>query len=169
MAQLIKIYKIDENTIEKLALHFTKPFIFIFLFLIALQTYFSMKFGTNLSWYLPIGMVALLLFTFPTKKKYIKSMRFELTDKYISQTIDINETDGFIEFSRSFNRGQGNNDEKTILFSEIQSMRINKRGNIIITSTDYNIFTASGKIVIPAEVEDYEELKNALFYSKDKS
>ena len=93
-------------------------------------------------------------------------LRFEVTDKYISQTVDTSGTDGFIELSRARNRSHGVKDEKTILFTEIEKIHVKSNGDIVVTSDENNPLTNNAKIIIPAEIEGYDELLKRLLREK---
>jgi hypothetical protein len=53
-------------------------------------------------------------------------------------------------------------DEKTIMFDKIESITIKPNGDIVVKSTEHNFIYKDATITIPAQVEDYETVKNLI-------
>jgi hypothetical protein len=159
----LKVYKIEEEKLDKAAIKSSKILLIIFIFPVALAIFFAISFKTFSTLFLILLIFGgIIVISYPNRKKYLSLLRFEITDKYISQTIDHEGTNAFIEFGRARNRRNGSDDEKTILFKEIESVRIKKNGDMVITSVENNFLTNNHKIVIPAETEGYEELRDQI-------
>jgi hypothetical protein len=158
----INIYKIAEEKINKLALNNSLIVLaVIFILPIVLFISFSLKLdsGNRLLLLFSLSMGAL---SYYVNKLHLQFVRFTITDKFISQTIDKNNSNQFFELILAIRRDKGVKDEKTIMFDKIESVTIKSNGDIVVKSTEHNFIYKDATITIPAQVEDYETVKNLI-------
>jgi hypothetical protein len=158
----VNIYKIAEEKINEMAFNNSiKVLAVIFILPIVLFISFSLKFDSGnrllLLFFLSMGVLS-----FYANKLHLQFVRFTITDRFISQTMDKNNGNQFFELILAIRRNKGVKDEKTIMFDKVESVTIKPNGDIVVKSTEHNFIYKDATITIPAQVEDYERVKNLI-------
>ncbi len=157
-----KIYKITEEEINKLALDRSIKFILLaFIAPILLVLFLKFKLGINNNWIF-LFFTGMVVYYYCIQKTDLQFLRFLITDHYISQTFDKNKNNQFFEFIKAARRSKGVSNEKTILYEKIESVTIKQNGDIVIKSTEHDFIFKDATITIPAQIEDYEIVKNLI-------
>ena len=157
-----KIYKIAEEKINKLALdNSIKIIVIVFILPVLLSLYFTFKFGSNNNLIL-LFFACMAVFSYYVQKMHLQYIRFVINDNYISQTLDKNNNNQFFELIIAIRRSKGVKDGKTILYEKIESVAIKQNGDIVIKSTEHDFIFKDATITIPAQIEDYEIVKNLI-------
>jgi hypothetical protein len=93
---------------------------------------------------------------------------FLFTDEAVSTFLDIGKLNLLNQFSVAQVESKfGARVNQTIAFWEIETTTINEN-EIIIKSSNFNSFTNVGKITIPKEVENYEDIKSEIIKNAAK-
>lgn len=157
-----KIYKIAEEKINKLALDRSIKFMSLaFIAPILLVLFFKFKLGINNNWIF-LFFTGMVVYYYCIQKTDLQFLRFLITDHYISQTFDKSKSNQFFEYLKAARRSKGVNNEKTILYTKIESVAIKQNGDIVIKSTEHDFIFKDATITIPAQIEDYEIVKNLI-------
>lgn len=106
---------------------------------------------------LAVGLALLL------KAQYVRTYRFEFTEEFVSLLFDTRQSNALLKLligiAESRNRRRfGGAAERKIALAAINTIAITGRG-ITITAKDNSLLTNNGKLLIPAELEEYEQVK----------
>ncbi|MEM1216307.1 MAG: hypothetical protein AAGJ82_11510 [Bacteroidota bacterium] len=164
----MKMYKIDPSATTTLAFRFALTTIGIMTGIVALLMVwlsFNLNPGASIGpivgklipgFLLIIGLIAVMLTV--QKTNFYGSTRFLLTDDTIASVLDNKELNGINQFGVARNRSRyGAEPNQVISFANISRVKITDK-NIKIYGGNYSLFNGNGRIVIPKETENYEEL-----------
>lgn len=143
------------------------------IFLILMFT-FTYSYGVHKILMLPLSIFFLIILgvVYTSSLSQVKNITdftyFVFSDESISRLLDKEKINlmNKVGVSRNENR-YGVKFNQTIKFSEIKSTSINAN-EITIKSINYDFITADGKISIPKEIENYEDIKSEIIENPDK-
>ncbi len=162
----MKVYKIDKDKIEKYLIKQAlirvsemmiaiSPLVIIFL--CAAKFRYIGLILTKLAPWVFIFLLAVFFLTFFSYNVH-QARRFIITDDSFNQIQadeDVDVVSKFFQKRAESKTGQSKN--QFIPFSQIAKVKISNY-SITIKAKDYNFMNANGKIIIPCEVENYQEI-----------
>lgn len=96
--------------------------------------------------------------TYYIRRNFAKSVVYWVSNDQIAMTFDQEKLSYVSQFGMARNKSRfGTNAQQLIRISEISSVKFSKSG-IKIKSVDYNFFNGNGMIVLPKEIDKFENL-----------
>ncbi len=164
-------YRIKTNKVFNYAIRRTLSrvwFLFLGPFVPGLLIVFS---GTDIpdekllyTFLVPLGtLIPILIISLIITKEHLKTYRYVFTEKTVELRLDDKELNTlmkiiiFIISSRA--RRFSHKEERALSFKNIQSIEITSK-DITITAMDNSLLTNNGKLTIPKEVENFDDIKS---------
>lgn len=165
-------YRIKDKNLHNYAIRETLKFVvplllFLIIFLSVLVNLVTD--GLNIFHFLRGKGTWILLFliylvgmTYYLRRNFAKSVVYWVSNDQIAMTFDQNKLSSVSQFGMARNKSRfGTNAQQFIRTNEISSVKFSKSG-IKIKSNDYNFFNGNGLIILPKEIENFENLEQQI-------
>lgn len=125
--------------------------------------------GFILFWHFKVGAImiaAVMGFIGLVSDSVPKATRYTIGEDYIASRLVHDEVGAFTQYNlNKMERRHGQNQSEMIFFNEIDSISL-KRDKIVIKNRNYSMWNGNGRIILPCEMEEYDDVKKEMITLK---